>query len=101
MKSSPLRSVIISFFLSAFWAAAIDDYQLGPDSLPQPGVPQGQVTKFVWSQSKVFPGTTRDWWIYVPTQYDPAKPANVMVFQDGAGYVKTNGNFHVPTVFDN
>ncbi|MDW8265984.1 MAG: alpha/beta hydrolase-fold protein [Gemmataceae bacterium] len=85
-----------------FPAHAADDYQLGPDSLEHPEVPKGKVTKHRW-KSEIFPGTVRDYWIYVPTQYDPAKPANVMVFQDGATYVNTTekGLFRVPTVFDN
>ena len=83
-------------------AFAAGDYQLGPDSLPQDGVPQGEVTKYHWG-SKIFPGTERDYWVYVPKQYDMTKPACVMVFQDGGGYVNTNTNGHwrVPTVFDN
>ncbi len=80
---------------------AADDYTLGPDSLPRPGVPQGKVERFVFSDSQIFPGTVRDYWIYVPAQYDPAKPACLMVFQDGAGCVKTNGAWRVPLVFDN
>ena len=47
-------------------------------------------------QSKIFPHTTRDWWIYVPAQYRPETPAAVMVFQDGAG-----PKDYVPVVFDN
>jgi enterochelin esterase family protein len=81
-------------------ARAADDYQLGPDSMRQPGVPKGQVTKATW-RSEVFPGTVRDYWVYVPAQYDPAKPACVMVFQDGASYVNEEGQFRVPIVFDN
>jgi len=99
MKSySILLSLLV---LSAFSTRAIDDYKLGPESMPQDGVPRGSVTKHVWNQSKIFPGTVRDYWVYIPAQYDPAQPANVMVFQDGAGYVSTNGAFRVPTVFDN
>lgn len=79
---------------------AADDYKLGPDSMPQEGVPRGDVTKHTWT-SKIFPGTVRDYWVYVPKQYDPAKPACVMVFQDGGGYVSTNGSYRVPVVFDN
>src|SRR5205085_7207721 len=45
--------------------------------------------------------TERDYWVYVPKQYDGSKPAAVMVFQDGAGYVNLNGDRRVPTVFDN
>ena len=43
-------------------------YTLGPDSQQQPGVPQGVVTKYTWT-STIYPGTTRDYWIYVPAQY--------------------------------
>jgi gluconolactonase len=90
-----------SFYLCAvLCAAAADDYKLGPDSMPKSGVPQGKVTKHSW-KSEIFPGTERDWWIYVPAQYTPATPACVMIFQDGGGYVSTNGQWRVPTVFDN
>ena len=80
---------------------AADDYQLGPDSMVQDGVPQGEVIQGEWESKKVFPGTVRDFWIYVPAQYDKSKPAAVMVFQDGRNYVNTKGQFRVPTVFDN
>ena len=55
-------------------AAPTDDvYKLGPDSEPQPGVPQGKVHGPLTLESKsVYPGTTRNYWIYVPAQYDPA-----------------------------
>jgi enterochelin esterase family protein len=68
--------------------------------MEQPGVPRGKVTQHRW-KSQVFPGTERDYWVYVPAQYDPKKPACVMVFQDGGNYVKADGPFRVPTVFDN
>jgi len=64
-------------------------------------VPQGEVVKLRWENSKVFPGTVRDWWIYVPKQYDASKPAAVMIFCDGGGMVSPNGQFRVPVVFDN
>ncbi len=56
-------------------------------------VPKGDVTKYTFAASKVFPGTTRDYWIYVPKQYDPSKPACVHVNQDGIQY-------GAPAVFD-
>src|SRR5262245_31231564 len=86
--------------VSAISIRAADDYKLGPDSMPQEGVPLGEVTKFKW-ESKIFPGTVRDYWLYVPKQYDAAKPACVMIFQDGGTYQSTNGQFRVPVVFDN
>jgi len=80
--------------------AADKEYQLGPDSKRQKGVPRGTVTKHVW-KSKVFPGTVRNYWVYVPAQYDGKTPAAVMVFQDGHTYVGERGQFRVPIVFDN
>ena len=77
------------------------DYKLGPDSMEKPDAPKGKVTKMPPWTSKIFEGTVRDWWVYVPAQYDPAKPASLMVFQDGGGYVNAKGDFRAPTVFDN
>src|ERR1051326_1154881 len=76
------------------------EYQLGPDSQRHDGVPQGTLKKYTWT-SKIFPGTVRDYWVYVPAQYKPEKPACVMVFQDGAAVVKEEGDWRIPIVFDN
>jgi enterochelin esterase-like enzyme len=92
-------SVAACLFALAGGLSAKDDYQLGPDSLVQPDVPHGKVSKHSW-KSKAFPGTVRDYWIYVPAQYQ-GEPACVMVFQDGGGYVNPKGQFRVPVVFDN
>ena len=89
-----------SFADYSLWPRAADDYQLGPDSQRQPDVPRGQVTEHHW-KSKIFPGTVRDYWVYVPAQYKPDAPACVMVFQDGKNYVNEEGQFRVPIVFDN
>ena len=85
----------------AFAAPPDDTYRLGPDSQPQPGVPQGQVIGPTALPSNVYPNTTRDYWVYVPAQYDPAKPACLMIFQDGHAYVGPKGDYRIPTVFDN
>ncbi len=97
------RLVCLALLLLGPFAVRAEDsdYKLGPDSMVKPGVPQGKVTKMPPWTSKIFEGTVRDWWIYVPAQYDAAKPASLMVFQDGSGYVNLNGDFRVPTVFDN
>jgi gluconolactonase len=81
-------------------APGTNDYALGPDSQVQAGVPRGTVTQHSWT-SRIYPGTVRDYWVYVPAQYDPATPACVMVFQDGGGYAKEDGAWRVPVVFDN
>jgi sugar lactone lactonase YvrE/enterochelin esterase-like enzyme len=68
--------------------------QPGAESQVQPGVPTGDVIKGEFDQSKVYPGTWREYWVYVPKQLDRSKPAPVMVFQDGLQY-------NAPVVFDN
>ena len=78
-----------------------DDYQLGPDSMPKPGVPAGKEEKLALPTSRIFPGADHEAWVYVPAQYDPAKPACLMIFQDGGGYVNREGGWRVPVVFDN
>jgi sugar lactone lactonase YvrE/enterochelin esterase-like enzyme len=55
--------------------------------------PKGEVTQHTFAKSAIFPGTVRDYWVYVPRQYDPAKPACVYVNQDGIQY-------NAPEVFD-
>src|SRR5580700_396347 len=79
---------------------AADDYPLGPDSQRQPGVPQGKVSKYTWT-SKIYPGTVRDYWIYVPAQYKPDKPTPVMIVQDGGGFVTDEGRWRAHIVVDN
>ena len=46
-------------------------YRLGPDSLPQDGVPKGEIRGPFVIQSNVYPGTQHTYWVYVPQQYDP------------------------------
>jgi enterochelin esterase family protein len=81
-------------------ARAADDYKLGPDSQIQEGVPRGKATKYTWT-SKIFEGTERDYWVYVPAQYNEKDGACVMVFQDGGAYMNEKGDFRTTIVFDN
>jgi enterochelin esterase-like enzyme len=83
-------------------ASAADEpkFKLSADSQRKDGVPQGKVTELEW-KSKVFEGTTRKYWTYVPAQYDGSAPANVMVFQDGHAYIGEKGQFRTTVVFDN
>lgn len=74
-------------------------YMLGDDSTAQDGVPRGVVTKYHWLSEKVYPGTERDYWLYVPQQYDGTSAVCLMTFQDGELYVGSEAN--IPVVFDN
>ena len=62
-------------------------------TIAEDAAPKGEVTKYTFESSKIFPGTFRDYWIYVPKQYTPDKPACVYVNQDGVQY-------KAPEVFD-
>ena len=64
-------------------------YPVHPDSKKQAGVPSGKVTQAKFADSTVYPGTDRDYWIYVPDQYKPGQVASLMVFQDGEAYVNS------------
>jgi enterochelin esterase family protein len=76
-------------------------YALGPDSLPQAGVPKGKLDGPTLFKSQVIKGTVRKYWVHVPAQYTVEKPACVLVFQDGARAVNPNGVLRVPQVLDN
>ena len=80
--------------LAALLPAAAPAQEAKPPQVVKPAAwPKGDVTKYTFDKSKVFPGTTRQYWVYVPKQYDPAKPACVHVNQD-------NIQFNAPAVFD-
>ena len=52
-------------------------------SIEQPNVPKGELLKFTFENSKIFPGTWREVWVQVPAQYRSNKPACVYINQDG------------------
>ncbi|MCP9757097.1 gluconolactonase [Lacihabitans sp. CCS-44] len=71
-----------------------ETYPTDPASVEKVGVPKGEIIKFTFENSKVFPGTTREVSIYIPAQYDGKKPACIYVNQDGI-------QWKAPIVFDN
>ena len=86
-----LTSLIL---LSSALLAANDEWPVHSDSIENPDVPKGEILTFTFDDSKVFPGTSRKIWVYVPAQYDGTQPACLFVCQDGIKYEAT-------TVFDN
>ena len=65
--------LVVILIACAGMTRAGDDYPLGPDSHRQPGVPHGTVTHYTWA-SKIFPGTVRDYWVYVPPSMSRKNP---------------------------
>jgi sugar lactone lactonase YvrE/enterochelin esterase-like enzyme len=103
MDTTRVRSIVLSVAaafacVGASAAANLlpsnDNYEVGPDSKPQPGVPKGKTFSFEFAGSKIYPGTSRSVTVYVPAQYTGDKPACVYVGLDDLG-------FGVPIVFDN
>lgn len=93
MKKSLL--VLSLFFNTLLFAQqTAENYPADSASFEHADVPKGEILKFTFNQSKIFPGTFREYWIYVPAQYKPDKPACVYINQDGI-------QWKAPVVFDN
>ena len=99
MKPYLALACALLFFTPALFAAD-EDYVPGPEAMVKEGVPRGKISQHQWT-SQVFEGTERDYWVYVPAQYDGSKPACVLVCFDGGGFVKEDGSFRAPVVLDN
>lgn len=87
--------LVFGFCVNAF---SQEQYPVHPDSVVKTGVPQGKIEGPFEMRCKTFPGTVRNYWIYVPAQYDEKEPAAICVCQDGLGLAK---GWNLPTVFDN
>ncbi|RIV37445.1 alpha/beta hydrolase [Micromonospora radicis] len=76
-------------------------YLHGPDSHRQPRVPVGRTVELDCTDSAVYPGTVRKFWIHLPARYDPAQPASLLVFLDGRWYLDPDGEVRASVVLDN
>ena len=95
-----MRSLAV-LLLATLPLAAVE-YPLTPDSERQPGVPQGKI-EHLEHTCRIFPGTKRGVWVYVPAQYTGDEPAPVMIFQDGGRMHQSQGDnaWRTPIVLDN
>ncbi len=91
-----MRPILALVLFSQVALTAEPEFPLTEDSIPQPNVPKGTMLKgsYLAKHSSVFPGTEREYQIYLPPGFDKSKPAPSMVFQDGVIY-------QAPVVFDN
>jgi len=60
-------------------------YQVQPDSLPQQGVPHGEMFSFEITGKTYYPGAVGTVWVYIPAEYTPDKPACLCFGLDGPG----------------
>jgi gluconolactonase len=66
----------------------IQDELMGPplpESKVDPSVPHGEILTGRITDPKMYPGTDNGFQVYVPAQYDPARPACLLVRLDGLG----------------
>ncbi|HZS05521.1 MAG TPA: alpha/beta hydrolase-fold protein [Blastocatellia bacterium] len=94
-----MKTLLLVIFFAAGLLQDPASYPLGPDSQPQAGVPKGTVTKYRLAPGRIYPGTPHDYALYVPAQYDAGRPAPLMIFLDGSGFLNDSTRVHV--VFDN
>jgi enterochelin esterase-like enzyme len=111
--NTPLRLTLACLlgFTSVFGADASapaaarkpGEYEHGPDSKPQEGVPKGRLEGPFEFRSQIIANTVRQYWLYVPAQYVADKPACLLVFQDGnrATNPAPNASLRVPQVMEN
>ncbi|MDP4272327.1 MAG: alpha/beta hydrolase-fold protein [Bacteroidota bacterium] len=69
-------------------------YPFDPVIKPNQHITPGEIIEKEFSASKIYPGTSRKYWIYIPAGYTPAKPACLYVSMDGI-------LLNAPIVFDN
>lgn len=105
LSSLPMRSLTL-LLLTALPALAQtpnpdSQYRLGPDSMPQEGVPKGEIKGPFTLPCQVYPGTQHTYWVYVPKQYDPAKATCLMVYNDGQAFKNEKGDLRAQNVMDN
>lgn len=59
--------------------------------------PQGKIEGPIPLKSLIYPGTERNYWIYIPAQYQADKPACCMIVQDGLQRAR---EWRLPEVMD-
>jgi gluconolactonase len=94
MMKNMLLAILIFIFSVGFSQNPTEKYLIDSASIEQVGIPKGEILKFTFENSKIFPGTWREVSVYIPPQYKGDKPACVYVNQDGI-------QWKAPTVFDN
>jgi len=99
MHFKKLLPLLLALASTAYAETIEPEYPLHTDSIRKEGVPRRTVTKHIWKSPKIYKGTIREYYVYVP--HGAPKDAALMVFQDGHSYIKDGTDFKVAIVFDN
>ncbi|MEM9480944.1 MAG: SMP-30/gluconolactonase/LRE family protein [Verrucomicrobiota bacterium] len=79
----------------------IEDYPVPPEAVEKESTPKGRMKDGTFTSPEIFPGTVRDYTIYIPHAHDGSTPACLMVFQDGHKVVRSPLGKRMPIVLDN
>jgi enterochelin esterase family protein len=99
-----LISFVAFFFLISGVMAQMEirtGLELTADHFPQDGVPRGELKGPYDFHSKIIEGTVRQYWLFIPAQYNASTPASVLVFQDGYRATNPEGSIRAPQVLEN
>ncbi len=64
-----------------------EPYKLTWLSKERKGVPKGETIKKTHKSKSIYPGVYRDYWIYIPANYDKDVESNLVIFQYGEWYL--------------
>ena len=93
--------LLFSAIVTISSSAGFELYPVHPDALAKEGVPRGTVIEGIFTASKIYPGTSHGYAVYVPEQYCECGAANLIVFQDGGGFRNADRGVDATIVLDN
>jgi len=97
--------LILCFFLfisiALFSQLEIKTVKYTEDSFPQKNIPKGKLLGPYDFHSKIIKNTVRQYWLFIPAQYDSLQPASILVFHDGYRAIQSKGSLRVPQVLEN
>ncbi len=93
---SPASAIVLGAMLLAGASGAVPPDRPPPAAARQQSRLEGPFEL----RSRVYPGTVRRYWVYVPAHYDPARPPNLLLFQDGQRAIDPAGSLRIPAVLD-
>lgn len=92
-----VRAILLGIGLALVSAAV----PLRAEPTPAPAaVSPGRLEGPFELRSRIYPGTVRRYWVHVPAGYDPARPLNLLLFQDGQRAINPDGPLRIPKVLD-
>jgi enterochelin esterase family protein len=76
-------------------------YHPCPEAFASEEVTPGEVVRYRdWDETRIYPGTRRDVFVHTAAGHDPGRPANLIVFNDGSGYLARKGPVRAGAVLD-